>query len=135
MLKDGDPVITYMFIDRAKADIDNIYNVLLQTKATVDLLKMYTENIYAWARPAIDLETLRLEVGTTPTPLSSIDRIVKRIHIKVPSWSPYLVNIGNETKQDIILEPGDTEVLEDENPRKVYVRSLGNVTVFIAFEI
>ena len=81
------------------------------------------------------METLRLLVGTTPIPLSDVDMVVKRIHIKVPSWASYLVYIGNYQKQDFILEPGDKEVLEIENPRNVYIRSLGNVTVFIAFEI
>lgn len=113
-LKDGDPVITYMFTDYAKDDIEKIYT---QVK-----------------RP-VGLQTQRLLVGTTPVPLSDVDMVVKRIHIKVPSWALYLVYVGDATRQEFVLEPKDKEVFEVENPKNVYVRSLGNVEVFIAFEV
>jgi len=113
VLKDGDPVQVYRFIDEAKTQIDTIYNNTL--------------------RPT-SLKTQRLIVGSTPVPLSTVDLLVKRIHIKVPSWAMYLVYVGDENEQEFILEPSDKEVFEVENPRKVYVRSLGNVEIFIAFE-
>jgi len=59
---------------------------------------------------------------------------VKRIHVKLPSWEAYLVYLGNETKQEFVLEVGDKEVLEIENPRTVYAKSLGNVTIYVMLE-
>ena len=142
VLVDGDPVQVYRFIDEAKTDIDSIYNAVLDTKALVetvkdelDLVRLYVEEVYRATRRPVDIETLRLLVGSTPVPLSSVDREVRRIHIKVPSWALYLVYLGSETKQDYVLEPGDKEVLEVSNPRRVYVRSLGNVEIFVAFEV
>jgi len=114
VLKDGDPVQVYRFIEEAKTDIDNIYRYVKQP---------------------VDLQTQRLIVGTSPVPLSDVDMTVKRIHIKVPSWALYLIYIGNSSSQEFILEPRDKETLELENPRKVYVRSLGNVEIFVAFEV
>ena len=114
VLKDGDPVQVYRFIEEAKTDIDSIYK---------------------YVRQPVDLQTQRLIVGTTPVPLSDVDLTVKRIHIKVPSWALYLVYVGNASKQDYVLEPKDKEVFEVENPRLVYVRSLGNVEIFVVFEV
>ena len=142
VLVDGDPVRVYEFIGDAKVDIDTIYNAILDTKSAVeatrqeiDLVKLYIEEIYRATRRPVDIDTLRLLVGTTPIPLSDVDMVVKRIHVKVPSWALYLVYLGNASKQDFVLEPGDREVLEVQNPRRVYVRSLGNVEIFVALEV
>ena len=59
---------------------------------------------------------------------------VKRIHVKVPTWNPYLVYLGNSSRQEFPLEPGDKEVLEVSNPKKIYVRSLGTATVYVMVE-
>lgn len=85
-------------------------------------------------QPPTSIETYSLNVTTLPVPLSQVDRVVKRIHIKVPSWAMYIVYLGSADKQDFILEPGDKEVLEVQNPKNIYVRSLGNVTIHIALE-
>jgi hypothetical protein len=80
------------------------------------------------------LDTYPLIVDTTPIPLFETSRVVKRIHVKVPSWAWYLVYLGNSARQDFILEKGDKEVIEIPDPSKVYVRSLGNVTIYIMLE-
>ncbi len=113
VLKDGDPVQVYQFLPPAKDVIDTIYQ---------------------WTKRPVSLQTQRLLVGTTPVPLSDVDMIVKRIHIKVPSSALYLVYVGDQNTQEYILEPGDNDVFEIENPRNVYVRSLGNVEIHIALE-
>ena len=141
VLVDGDPVQVYRFIEDAKADIDAIYAAVLEAdtrladvQATLDLLRAYVEAIYMQTKRPVGIDTYRLVVDVTPVPLSSVDRVVKRIHIKVPSWASYLVYVGNDAKQDFVLEPGDKETFEIENPRRVYVRSLGNVEIFVALE-
>jgi hypothetical protein len=141
VLVDGDPVQVYRFIDEAKADIDNIYDTLLGVKALVetvsselDLIRLYVEQIYLNTLRPTSIETYRLTVGATPVPLSDVDKVVKRIHVKVPSWALYLVYLGDANKQDFILEPGERETLEVSNPRLVYVRSLGTVEVFVMLE-
>lgn len=113
VLKDGDPVRVYEFIEEAKEEVDT----LLGNTA-----------------PPEYLETYRLAVTSTPTPLSEVSKVVKAIHIKVPSWALYLLYLGNSTTQDFILEPKDILTLRQKDPSKVYVRSLGNVTVFIVLE-
>ncbi len=113
VLKDGDPVSVYYFEGPAKEEIDAIYMNTSRPKS---------------------IDTLALQVGPTPTPLSDVDRVVKRIHVKVPRSSPSIVYLGSEDKQEYILEPGDIDVFEVDNPRKIYVRSLGNATIYIAFE-
>jgi len=113
VLKDGDPVQVYRFIDEAKEQVDNI-----------ELLVTPPSTINPW----------RVDVGTSPIPLSSVSKVVKRILIKVPSWSPYLVYVGNSSNQDFVLEPKDILPLDVSDPSKVYVRSLGNVTIFVAVE-
>lgn len=141
VLKDGDPVQTARFIDEAKTDIDAIYSIVVDTdtrlqrvQETLDLLRLYVEEIYMQTRRPETLLPIRLVVGTAPIPLSDVDRVVKRIHVKVPGDSPYFIYLGNENTQDYILEPGDIDVFEITNPRKIYVRSLGEATIFIAFE-
>lgn len=113
VLKDGDPVIVQDFTGNAKNEIDSIYNLVEKPSS---------------------LQTYRLSVSTTPIPLSNVDQLVKRIHIKVPSWAFYLIYVGDQTSQDYVLEPSDRDVFEIDNPRKIYVRSIGDVTIFIALE-
>ena len=113
VLKDGDPVTVMYFAGPAKDEVDAIYSNT--------------------ARPS-GVTTKRLDVGTTPVPLSDVDIIVKRIHVKVPRFTPYFIYLGSSDSQDYILEPGDIDVLEVQNPRNVYVRSLGQATIFIMFE-
>ena len=113
VLKDGDPVQVYRFIGDAKQDIDNITSLVEQPTT-----------LNPWI----------IQVGLSPTPLSDVSQTVKRILIKVPSWSPYLVYVGNYVKQDFILEPKDILSLNIKDPSKVYVKSLGNVQIFVAVE-
>ncbi len=113
VLKDGDPVQVYRFIDEAKQDIDNITSLVT---------------------PPTTINPWRVEVSTAPVPLSSVPKLVKRILVKIPSWSPYFVYLGSDTVQDFILEPKDIVELRVNDPSKVYVRSLGNVTIFVAVE-
>jgi len=121
VLKDGDPVITKKFIDEAYLQIQNIYSYVLDTnKALRD--------------EPISLDTWELIVGTSPIPLSSTSQLIRRLHIKVPSDSPYLIYVGNSSKQEFILEPKDILDLEVRDPSKVYVKSLGNVKIFIVVE-
>lgn len=155
VLKDGDPVITKEFIESAKEDIEKIYNigveskreieevylVASETKAKVEEVysllsetKSKVEEIYQIVAPAENIETWLLNVSTTPIPLSEVDMVVKRIHVKVPSWAFYLVYIGNASKQEFVLEKGDKEVFEVKNPKNIYVRSLGNVTIYVMVE-
>jgi len=135
VLKDGDPVRVYEFIEYAKQDIEDIKSRLSAISGALGLLESYIQTIYGYAKPPTSLETASLVVGTTPVPLSDLDLTVKRIHVKVPSWAGYIVYIGSYTRQDFILEPGDKEVFEIVKPKNIYVRSLGNVTIFIAMEI
>mgnify|MGYP000209185322 CR=1 FL=1 len=127
VLKDGDPVITKEFIDKAKSDVEKIYSLVSDVKREVEI-------IYDLVSPPVDLDSWRVSVGTSPIPLSDVDMVVKKIHVKVPTWALYLVYIGSSSKQDFILEKGDKEVLDIPNPKKVYVRSLGNVTIFVMVE-
>ena len=114
--------------------LDILYMYCADLRTKYDCVEGYLQLIYDLVKPPINIETFRLLVGTEPVPLSDVDKIVKRIHIKVPSWAMYLVYIGDLYKQDFVLEPRDQITLEISNPRKVYVRSLGNVEVFVALE-
>ena len=141
VLVDGDPVQVYRFIEDAKSDIESIYSVILEANqrlaelsSQLSILELYLQQIAADTRRPSTLNTYTLAVDVTPIPLSDVDRIVKRIHVKVPRISPYIVYIGDYQRQEFILEPGDKDVFEIENPKNVYVRSLGNVTIFVALE-
>jgi len=101
----------------------------------LDLLKQYTDDCIAECKQPTKLDTATKTVSTTPIPLSDIDLYVKRIHIKLPSWALYLLYVGSDTKQDYILEPGDSIPLEIDNAKKVYVRSTGDVTITILYEL
>ena len=113
VLKDGDPVTVMYFEGPAKDEIDAIY---------------------ANTQRPQSIETKMLTVGTSPVPLSDVDMVVRRIHVKVPRNSPSIVYLGSSEKQDYILEPGDLDVFEVQNPRNIYVRSLGQATIYVAFE-
>lgn len=113
VLKDGDPVTVMYFEGPAKQEIDQI-----------------SSNT---SRPST-IDTKALTVGTSPVPLSDVDMIVKRIHVKVPRDSPSIVYLGSSDKQEYVLEPGDLDVFEVQNPKNIYVRSLGQATIYIAFE-
>lgn len=96
--------------------------------------KYYLE-LYREVEKPKTVDTYTLLVGVTPVPLSEVDLIVKRIHLKVPSWTQYIIYLGDEVKQEFVLEPGDKEIFEVENPRKVYVYSLGEVKIYVALEL
>lgn len=113
VLKDGDPVTVMYFEGPAKQEIDQIYLNTL---------------------PPSTIQTLIKNVGTRPVPLADVEQIVRRLHIKVPRTNVYLVYIGNEERQDYILEPGDLDVFELVDPSKIYVRSLGSATLFLSLE-
>jgi len=113
VLKDGDPVTVYYFEGPAKEEIDSIKT--------------------ASAQPT-SLETLVIDVGSAPTPLSTVSKLIKRLHVKVPRNSPSIVYLGASDRQDYVLEPGDIDVLEIDDASKVYVRSLGNAKIFILLE-
>jgi len=113
VLKDGDPVTVMYFEGPAKDEIDQI-----NTNTS---------------RPSI-IDTKTLSVGTRPVPLSDVDMIVKRIHVKVPRDSASVIYLGNSSEQNYVLEPGDLDVFEVQNPKSIYVRSLGDATIYIAFE-
>ena len=141
VLVDGDPVQVYRFISDAKADIESIYGAILEANqrlaelsGQLSILELYLEQIVEQTRRPSTLNTYTLSVDVTPIPLSQIDKIVKRIHVKVPRSSPYIVYIGDYQRQEFIIEPGDRDTFEIENPKNVYVRSLGNVTIFVALE-
>ena len=91
VIKDQDPVYVYDFIGPADTRISSIEQQTSQPETLVPR---------------------RLTVGVTPIPLSDVDLAVKRIHVKVPSFSPYFVYLGDENTQDYILEPGDVYVFE-----------------------
>lgn len=114
-------------------DILYLYNADLKTR--LDCLEPKVDEIYNMVSPPKDLETYELVVGSTPIPLSDVDKIVKRIHVRVPSWASTIVYIGNSQKQNFVLEPSQGEVLHIDNPKKVYVKSLGNVTIYVMLEV
>jgi len=114
--------------------LDILYYRDQELKEEIDCLEAKVDQIYNFTKPPTKLETYTRSVSTTPTPLSDVDKKVKRIHVKLPSWEAYLVYLGNETKQEFVLEVGDKEVLEIENPRTVYAKSLGNVTIYVMLE-
>ena len=103
-------------------------------------LAIYTHNVVTLSSssssdpPPDGIETYALSVERSPIPLSEVSRLVRRIHIKLPSWSKYLLYIGNERSQEFILEPGEKQALENQDPSRVYVRSLGNVTIHVMLE-
>jgi len=141
VLVDGDPVRVYEFIEKAKEDIDQIYNLEVDIsskadsiKQELDLVKQYVEEIRANTERAETFNTYALAVGTSPIPLSDVDKTVRRIHVKVPSWESYLLYVGSADKQEFILEPKDETTLEVKNPKNVYVRSLGNITIYVGLE-
>lgn len=113
VLKDGDPVTVMYFEGPAKDEIDQI-NSNTSRPTTID--------------------TKTLTVGTSPVPLSDVDMTVRRIHVKVPRDSPSIVYLGSSDKQEYLLEPGDLDVFEVQNPKNIYVKSLGQATIYIAFE-
>ncbi|RLC73334.1 MAG: hypothetical protein DRI26_01045 [Chloroflexi bacterium] len=113
---------------------EQIRSDLSTIESKIDSLTTQVSEIYDFTKPPTKLETYTLNVSVTPVPLSDVDKFVKRIHIKVPSWALYLVYLGDSTKQDFVLEPKEKEVLEIDNPKKVYVRSLGNVTIYVMLE-
>ena len=141
VLVDGDPVQVYRFIGDAKTDIESIYSAILEANQRLaelsdrlSVVELYLQQIAEQTRRPSTLNTYTLSVDVTPIPLSQIDKTVKRIHIKVPRTSPYIIYVGSYQEQNFILEPGDKDVFEVENPKNVYVRSLGNVTIFVALE-
>ena len=113
VLKDGDPVTVMYFEGPAKEVIDAIYSNTLRPSSII---------------------TYVLSVGTAPIPLSDLDIIARRIHLKAPRSNVYLVYVGGSDNQDYILEPGDIDVLEVQNPRNVYVRSLGEAKIHVMIE-
>jgi len=128
-------------LDLTELYLQDVYSRLFDIKAEVvaveekaDFIKKYIQDIYFQTRLPTAVVTYWLDVGTTPIPLSNIDRYVKKIHVKVPSWALYLVYIGNSQEQNFILEAGDKEAFDFPNPKQVYVRSLGNVTISVMLE-
>ena len=129
-------------LDCLERKVDEYYGYLnaqhTELENKIDSLSSKVEQYYLEVKeelkPPEYLDTYALNVGTTPIPLSDVDRIVKKIHIKVPSWSPHLLYIGSPEKQEFVLEPRDREVLEVKNPKNVYVYSLGNVTIYVMLE-
>jgi len=121
--------MVYKFIDEARQDIDNLYAWLIDVKNEVKDIEAKLEYIQPRS-----IDTFTLAVGTSPVPLSDVPRLVKRIHVKVPSWAAYLAYIGSSSKQDFVLEPGDKEDLTINDASKVYVRSLGNITIHVMLE-
>jgi len=119
-------------VDCIEGKIDGYY---LEMKRELSGLESRIEQIYEIIRQPESIDAYALRVSTTPIPLSEIDRYVKRIHIKVPTWVLYLVYLGNSVRQEFVLERGDKEVLEVNNPRRVYVRSLGDVTIYVMLEV
>jgi len=129
--------------------LDILYGYQASQKAQLDCLEAKVDQYYFEVKrelaeieskldriaPPTKVETYTKVVGTTPVPLSDVDKIVRKIHIKLPSWALYLCYLGDSTKQDFIIEPGDIEELQVENPKSVYIRSLGNVTVYIMLEL
>jgi len=114
--------------------LDILYYRDQELKEEIDCLEAKVDQIYNFTKPPTKLETYTRSVSTTPTPLSDVDKKVKRIHVKLPSWEAHLVYLGSESKQEFVLEVGDKEVLEIENPRTVYAKSLGNVTIYVMLE-
>ncbi|RLF08429.1 MAG: hypothetical protein DRJ60_00420 [Thermoprotei archaeon] len=128
-------------LDLLEVYMQDVYSKLFEVKSKIitveektDFIKKYIQDVYFQTRLPTGVVTYWLDVGVTPIPLSDIDRYVKKIHIKVPSWALYFVYLGNKDKQDFILEAGDKETLEFPNPKQVYVRSLGNVVISVMLE-
>jgi len=106
----------------------------LEVKRELESIEGKLERVEEEVSPPEYLDTYTLAVGTTPVPLSDVDRVVKKIHVKLPSWMLYICYIGDEARQEFVMEPGDEECLKIPNPRRVYVRSLGNVAIYVMLE-
>jgi len=119
-------------VDKMSTEIEQYY---LEVKRELEDLSSKVEEIYLETVRPSGLETYRKAISVTPVPLSDVDKEVKKIHVKVPSWALYLVYLGDSSSQEFILEPGDVEDLTIRNPKLVYVRSLGNVEIFVALEV
>ena len=118
-----------------ESKVDRYYGYLSDALGAVEeKIDQYYLEIKQELAPPQHLDTYTVQVGATPVPLSDVDRVVKKIHVKLPSWVLYLCYIGDETKQEFVVEPGDEECLKIPNPRQVYIRSLGNVTVYVMLE-
>ena len=108
----------------------------------LDILYAYVSNhesrldcVERWCKPANRLETFSKSVGTTPVPITDTDMEVKGIHVKVPSSATALLYVGDSSKQEYILEPGDETRFHVINPKNVYVKSNGNIVIYVALEV
>jgi len=118
-------------MDCLESKVDQYY---FEVKRELSEIETKVEEIYELTKRPSSIDTFSKIVSTTPVPISDVDRLIKRLHIKVPSTASYIVYLGDSSKQEFILEPGDKEILEIDNAKKVYVRSLGDVTIFILLE-
>jgi len=119
--------ILYGYVSSLNAQLDCI-------EAKIDQYYLEIKKELAELKQPESVETYSKSIGATPVPLSDVDKTVKRIHVKVPSWALYIVYLGDATAQDFVLEGGDEIDMEVKNPRSVYVRSLGNVTIYVMLE-
>ena len=111
-----------------------VSNINVELSGLEEKIDRYYGALFEEVKRPSSIDVLVKSVGVTPVPLSDVDRIVKRIHVKSPSWNLYLSYIGDSASQDFVVEPGDAHTLEIKNPKTVYVRSLGDVTIYVLLE-
>ena len=113
--------------------LDILYARQNALEQRVDCLEDKVEQIYWFTAPPRRIYTFAVDVGTEPRPLTSVRLRSRRVHIRVPSTATTPVYIGDYQEQLWWLEPGEKHSF-DTPPDRIYVRSLGNVRIYVAVE-
>ena len=115
VLRDTDPIYIAGFIQQGYQDIQYIKDRLYDIEQKVDEIRLY-------ASPRA-LESLVLDVGTTPKPIKTTSTKVKKIKLYVTLDTTYVVYVGDQTSQDFPIEAGEKEEIEIDDASKVYLLS------------
>ena len=107
--------------------VDSLGYLYLWLLRTRDMLELIA--------PATEVRAIEKTVGTTAEPLYTDELRCHRIIVQNPPDSLYCIYLGDAYVQALILRPSERITLQVRDPRKVYVRSNGQVKVKILFEV
>lgn len=141
---DGDPVYVGGFVGEGKNFERFLREVLQYIKEVSERIRDITATIRdavrEWAgvrlyATASAIETLEIEVGSEPRPLVGEPLRVRRIVIKNPSGSTYVLYLGGPLRQSYPLLPGESESLAVEDAGAVYIRSSAPGRAYVLIEL
>ena len=116
-------LIEVYYLDQTiEGKLEDIYKTIYEIEKTAKSIEQKTEEIRLYASPRA-LESLVLDVGTTPKPIKTTSTRVKKIKLYVTQDTTYVVYIGDQTSQDFPVEPGEKEEIEIDDASKVYLLS------------